>query len=89
MSKRFELHAEHKKEHDEMPYSDAKEMLDEVAKIRELGVQRVTRIENLENAKKLWDNANSMLEKGNISGYLKAANELHKFMKEKILRKMI
>lgn len=86
MSKRFELHAEHKKEHDEMPYSDAKEMLDEVAKIRELGVQRVTRIENLENAKKLWDNANSMLEKGNISGYLKAANELHKFMKEKNLK---
>ncbi|CZG87859.1 Uncharacterised protein [Legionella pneumophila] len=86
MSKRFDLHAEHKKEHDEMPYSDAKEMLDEVAKIRELGVQRVTRIENLENAKKLWDNANSMLEKGNISGYLKAANELHKFMKEKNLK---
>lgn len=82
MSTRFELHAQHKKEHDEMPYSDAKGMLDEVAKIREMGVQRIARMDNLEKAKELWVMANEKAGQGDVNGFLKAANELHKFMKD-------
>jgi effector protein DrrA/SidM len=65
-----------------MPYDEkAKGMLEKVAKIRELGASRIERIENLEQAKKLWVKANDMLEKADVTGYLASIEELHKFMK--------
>lgn len=42
--------------------------------------------DNLEQAKKLWENANEMLEKANVTGYLTAIENLHRFMKENKLK---
>lgn len=47
MAKRFDLHSKAGKEQDEMPYADAKDMLDQVAQLREMASKRV---ENLEKA---------------------------------------
>ncbi|USQ13568.1 hypothetical protein J2N86_12925 [Legionella lytica] len=41
MTKRFQLHAEHKSEHDDMPYAEAEEMLAEVAWLRGIAAQRL------------------------------------------------
>ncbi|MDR3443444.1 MAG: hypothetical protein P4L65_10580 [Legionella sp.] len=41
MLKRFDLHAQSKQEEDEMSYSDAQEMLDNVAQLRELAAARI------------------------------------------------
>lgn len=41
---------------------------------------------DLDNAKNLWKKANAMLEKENITEYLKAANELIQFMKDSNLK---
>ena len=83
MKTRFDMHAEHKKEHDEMPFAAAEEMLVEVEKIRTLGSQRIANIEHKENvavAATLWEQANGMLEAADVVGYLKAAKNLHQFM---------
>ncbi len=45
MAKRFQLHSEAKKEHDEMPYSEAEEMLVDVEKLRDMARRRVTALE--------------------------------------------
>lgn len=48
--------------------------------------ERLTRIKNLGHAKKLWDTANDMLEKLDVTGYLALIHKLHNFMKEKNLK---
>ncbi|WP_133136421.1 hypothetical protein [Legionella rowbothamii] len=45
MAKRFELHADHRSEHDEMPYDEAQEMLAEVEWLRGVAIQRVQRLD--------------------------------------------
>lgn len=45
MSKRFQLHADHKSEHDEIPSDEAQEMLAEVEWLRGIAIQRVQQLD--------------------------------------------
>ena len=69
MTKRFRLHNVHKKEHDNIPLSQAKQILVEVEKIRELARQRVAKIENLENAKNLPETRHVTKDEGRKHTY--------------------
>jgi effector protein DrrA/SidM len=82
MKIRFDLHAEHRAEHDEIAYTKVTKLLDEVEKIRDLGRKRMARMDNLKQAVTLWDAANAQLEKGRVKPYLIAAQKLNIFMKE-------
>ncbi len=80
MEIRFNLHAEHHAEHDDLPIGELRELLTEVAKIRELGASRIDRIKNLNKAAELWDEAYRLLEKGQVKNYFTAAYALKIFL---------
>lgn len=64
MEKRFAMHAEHRKEHDELPYAEAADLLVEVEKLRKMADLRVKEVYELNDL----TNGNLYLEnKGRLS----------------------